>query len=93
MKNGNEYRVCNYTDIWGNAEDGYEVNNQCYEDTGLFLVNDIEDQLIIDMMIELGYLKDTAIAGVNVNVCNMGDRIEIEESDGRPLYGLEMVEE
>ena len=93
MKNGNEYRVVNYFDVWGNAEDGYEVNDCNYEGNGLFLVNGIEDQLIIDMLIEIGYLKEGLVVGRDINVFNLGDRYEIEELDGKPIYGLEMVDE
>ena len=30
------YTLINYFDVWGNAADGFEVNNQCIECDDLF---------------------------------------------------------
>lgn len=88
--NGNDFTLVNYFDVWGNADDGFEVNNQCIEEDELFIRNDATDDEIITMLVELGYLKDSAKAGENVIVTNMGDDIELEGIDGMPLFGLRM---
>jgi hypothetical protein len=84
---GANYQIVNYFDVWGNSEDGYEVNNQCYEDI-IFLADKVDDRTIIKMLMDLGLLKSTAVIGENILFTNTGDSFEIEEMDGFPLYGL-----
>lgn len=90
---GTTYEVINYTDVWGNTDDGYEVNNSCVEETDMFIRDDAEDGDIIQMMVEIGYLANTAILDENVLLVNNGDSYEITGMDGFPLFGLRMVDD
>lgn len=47
-----KWRLIDYFDVWGNAEDGYEVNNQSIEFEDLIITDDATDQDIFN------YLKD-----------------------------------
>jgi hypothetical protein len=86
MKNTNykEYVIINYTDVWGNQEDGYEINNQ--EEVGsIFISTEMSESDIIVLMVELGYL--TTENGVSIS--NTGDGWELEDAyNSYPLYGL-----
>ena len=83
-----EYIVTNYFDVWGNEQDGYDVNDSCIENTRLFITPDTTDSDIVQMMVELGYLKDTAVLGETVFITDTGDRMELEGTGGYPLFGL-----
>lgn len=48
------YRLVNYTDVLGNATDGYEINNQCIEFDDLYLSDSLTKKEI------LKYLHKTA---------------------------------
>lgn len=86
----NKYRLVNYFDVWGNEEDGYEVNDSCVEFDDLMITDDAEDKDIINYLIEIGFLIEAAREKVDVN--NSFDWIEIEQKDtGYPLCRLERV--
>ena len=38
------YSLINYFDVWGNAKDGWEVNNLCTEKTGITITDDATDK-------------------------------------------------
>ena len=77
------YELVNYFDVWGNEEEGYEVNDSCIEDN-LEIADDMSDSDIVDLLCELGYLTTTD----GVIASNTGDGWEIETENGMPLYGL-----
>ena len=88
MKNERRYRLINYFDVWGNAEVGYEVNDLCVEETGIFIADDSTDQEVLNLLVRIGFL--TTDDSEKVCVINNGDMIEIESvEDGCPLGRLE----
>jgi hypothetical protein len=67
-----KYKVIDYSDVWGNDEDGYVVNNQ--QDTGLtveFNPHIVSDYEIICKLKNIGYLLSNLEE----------DKIEINSSD------------
>lgn len=56
----NKYKIVDYIDVWGNAEDGWEVNlwfnDYDTEDTCLRIAEDSTDEEIIDFLVRIGYL-------------------------------------
>ena len=93
MKSGVECEIVNYFDVWGNAEEGYEVNNQCVEETGIYVSYDDGEDAIIQKLVDMGLLKDTAVLGETVNLVYTGDFWEIEEMDGYPLFSIRPIYE
>lgn len=88
MKNERRYRLINYFDVWGNAEVGYEVNDLCVEETGIFIADDSTDQEVLNLLVRIGFL--TTDDSEKVCVINNGDMIEIEGVEtGVPLGRLE----
>lgn len=86
------YRLVDYFDVWGNEEDGFEVNNLCVvEEVKIELDEDSTHQNIIDILKEQNYLKQT----VKLSDFDVWDDFEmIEFSDvnnGMPLFRLELV--
>ena len=44
------YKLVNYTDVWGNYKDGYEINNQCVEFDDLYLANSMTQKEILQYL-------------------------------------------
>lgn len=80
--------LVDYYDVWGNAEDGYEVNNISREDT--FELENLEDETIIEKLKEIHYLNENATPE-NITVDDCYPYMEILESNGYPLGRLEVV--
>lgn len=81
------WTLINYFDVWGNAEDGYEVNNQCVEAEDIVIADDATDADIINYLQLAGYLNtnETSLFEVEDN----GDFIEIcVRETGMMLYSL-----
>lgn len=88
----NKWRLIDYFDVWGNAEDGYVVNNQSIEFEDLIATDDATDQDIFN------YLKDViGYFGPEAKFEDMyfddgGDWIEVSaKENGFPLCRLERV--
>lgn len=91
----NKYKIVDYVDVWGNAEDGWEVNlwfnNYDTEDTCLRIAEDATDEEIIDFLIQIGYLKPEAKENVHLESYD-NEMIEIVQTkDDYPLGRLEMI--
>ena len=81
------YTLINYFDVWGNEDDGYEVNNQCIEVEDVVIADDATDQDIIDYLFQNEYLTDDDISLYEVE--DNGDFIEIYvKKTMMPLYSL-----
>ena len=89
MKNeGSKYKLINYFDVWGNAEVGYEVNDLCVEETGIFIADDSTDQEVLSLLVRIGFLVTDDLEKVCIKW--EGDMIEIEGVEtGVPLGRLE----
>ena len=80
-----------YYDVWGNAEDGYEVNDatQLYEGIEL---PDLEDETLFEALKERGYFQPF-VKREEIKVEDFYPSLEIvRESDDFPL-GVFTVEE
>ena len=83
--------LVDYYDVWGNADDGWEVNNVSREDE-ITISDDASDKEIFE------YLRDTvkyfnkSLKFEDVDVTGDGDIIEFEASaDGMPICRLERI--
>ena len=86
------WALINYTDVWGNAEDGWEVNNLCREYDDLWLDDTIEPQEVIEYLHETGFLTTADMS--LFEIIDDGDMIEVNAAeDGQPLFRLEMMRE
>ncbi len=79
------YNLIDYFDVWGNEEDGWEVQNQCLEKTQLMLPPNATDDYILNMLVEVGYLVGADVARLE----DSGEMIEIfAVKNGMPLGKL-----
>lgn len=89
MTNVNEYTLINYFDVWGNAKDGWEVNNQCVEIDDLIITNDVTDKDVLDYLVSVGFLTTSDMRKVKLE--NLGEDMEIYEVKGhKPIGCLRM---
>ena len=91
----NKYKIVDYIDVWGNAEDGWEVNlwfnDYDTEDTCLRIAEDVTDEEIIDYLIQIEYLKPEAKELVHLESYD-NEMIEIVQTkDDCPIGRLEMI--
>ena len=83
----NTFTLINYFDVWGNEEDGYEVNDACVEAEDLVITDEATDEDIVDYLFQNGYLTTNDFNLFEVD--DSGDFIEIYEKAGlKPLYSL-----
>ena len=91
----NKYKVVDYFDVWGNAEDGWEVNDVCIyydtDETCLRISEETTDEEIIDFLIQIGYLKPEAKGQVYLESCDNEVIQIIQTKDDYPLGRLEMI--
>lgn len=91
----NKYKIVDYIDVWGNAEDGWEVNlwfnDYDTEDTCLRIAEDSTDEEIIDFLVRIGYLTPEVKELVYLESYD-NEMIEIvaREND-YPIGRLEMI--
>lgn len=71
-----KYSLINYFDVWGNAKDGYEVNNLCIEKTGITITDDATDKEILDYLVQIGFLTTSDMRKVKIDT-SCGDMMEI----------------
>lgn len=51
------FKLIDYFDVWGNEEDGWEVNDLCTLFDDLHLTEDVTDKDIIDYLYSIEYLS------------------------------------
>lgn len=87
----NRYRLIDYFDVWGNATDGWQVNNSIRVEDDIILSEDITDEEIIDFLILINYLKSEAKGNVYLESYD-NEMIEIVQTkDDCPIGRLEML--
>lgn len=74
---GRRYNFINTFDVWGNAKDGWVINNQCVEFEDVFIAYDSSDKEILSYLKELGFLATDDMRRVCIDHCNPTDTIEI----------------
>lgn len=85
------YRLVNYFDVWGNPEDGWQVNNLCVETDGLEFPDDWDEKEILRYLKNTGWLTtdDTDVVRIDTTDDML---IEIYSAkDEMPLGRLEMM--
>ena len=85
------YELVDYFDVWGNPEDGFEVNNLAVIEDDIVISDDSTDEEILDYLINtIGWLSPDAKTKVEVN--DLGDGfIEFEVAEtGEPLGRLQL---
>lgn len=87
----NHYKLIDYFDIWGNATDGWEVNDLTTVEDDIVIVEDSTDEEIIDFLIQIEYLKPEARENVHLESYD-NEMIEIVQTkDDYPIGRLEMI--
>ncbi len=83
------YDVCSL-DVWGNPEDGYEVND-VHKCGTVDLDDDLYDgPALVAMLVDAGYLTEACRQGVDVD-WNDGLICIDDPEDGRPILQLRLA--
>lgn len=86
----NKYLLIDYFDVWGNQEDGWEVNDLKKFGT-VYIKDNATDEEIIDHLISIGYLVPEAKGNMTI-ICNDDKFIEIFETEtDMPFCRLELI--
>ena len=81
-----KYTVCSL-DVWGNSEEGYDVNDSFNVGT-IELDPEISDQAVIQALVDQGFLTPNALDLAEVE-CNDESFIHImDKADCRPVLNL-----
>ena len=87
----NHYKLIDYFDVWGNATDGWEVNDLTTVEDDIILAEDLTNEEIIDFLIQIEYLKPEAKGNVYLESQD-NEMIEIVQTkDDCPIGRLEMI--
>ena len=87
-----KYKLIDYFDVWGNADEGYEVNNLCTAIEEVEIPFDATKEDIIRILQEVDYLGESVIPDM-FEVVDDWEMIEIfRDSDMYPLGRLELIE-
>ncbi|QIW88614.1 hypothetical protein P59_245 [Bacillus phage P59] len=86
-----KYTLINYFDVWGNEEDGWEVNNLCKEGE-LELSDNADDQEVLAALIDFGFIReDVTLEQIDIAAYDL-DFIEFFQADNQyPIGRLEIV--
>ena len=86
--------LVDYFDVWGNPEDGFEVNNLVRYDEKPVEINDPEDEVdILISLVSYGYLKPEALKLLEVDFSMIDFCLEINIMEtGEPVCRLEYTE-
>lgn len=81
------YTLVNYFDVWGNEEDGWEVNDCCVEREHIPFHADVKDEEILDFLVENKFLITSDPNRVGIR--DDGSNLEVyEQGTEMPLFGL-----
>lgn len=86
-----KYTLVNYFDVWGNAKDGWEVNDSRIEKTGIEIDSKDSDKTILKKLVEIGFLNTSDMRKLRLD--DHGIDIEIYAIKGNyPLGRLDLEE-
>ena len=89
-----KYRLINFFDVWGNAVDGWEINNQCIEGEDFHIDENAAKKEICEYLKNARYLKTSDMRKLYVDNSSCASVIEIYERKGMmPLFAFEEVKE
>lgn len=83
-----KYSLVNYFDVWGNAKEGWTVNNQCVEFDELVITDDATDKDILTYLKEVGFLTTDDMRRVRLDTATYADAIEIYAVKGWKPLGM-----
>lgn len=87
----NKYRLVDYFDVWGNEEDGYEVNNLTTIADDIIITDDATEQDILDLLYSMEYLNTKDLSKIDIEWFDP-DMIELSDaSNGCPICRLERI--
>lgn len=88
FSNIDEYKLINYFDVWGNAADGWEINNLCDE---FNFISEDQEKNIIQVLKNKGFLNKTCRLN-QFDIYNDGYIIEFNtKKELKPLFRVELV--
>ena len=85
-----KWQLIDYFDVWGNANDGWDVNDCRVVEENIWLDNSVTNKEILKYLEKIGYLNTSDMRKLVVE--DIGDIIEINQRKGnKPLYSLRRV--
>ena len=86
-------RITNYFDVWGNAKDGWEVNNLCHDEYTVRKVDLYNKKALLRLLKRLNYLKKNVRTNqLDIDGFSYENRIEISQrSNYCQLFAIEEV--
>jgi len=89
MAQNNMWTLVDYFDVWGNEEDGWEVNNLSTEFDDLYIDPESTDEEIVAFLKDIGYFnRDVQVS--DLEIWDDGDIIEFfKADDGMPICRLQ----
>lgn len=88
-----KYKLIDYFDVWGNADEGYEVNNLCTAIEEVEIPFDATSEGIIKILKDVGYLQKGADPSELLIETYDGLTLEIfQKSDMYPIGRLDLIE-
>lgn len=88
MSNVKQYTLRNYFDVWGNAKEGWEVNNSCIEFNDLNITDDATEKDILKYLVQIGFLVTSDRRKVRIDMATYADAMEIYQVKGRKPLGV-----
>ena len=89
---GAKYRLIDYFDVWGNAKDGWEINNQCVEEGTFWIADDASAKDVCDCLKSGGYLVYVDMRRLFVDFTTYDGVIEVYQKQGmKPLFRFEEI--
>ena len=83
------FKLVNYTDVWGNEKDGYGVNNLCVERDDLKIHKDCTEKDLLNNLVDIGFLTTSDKRRVRIDMLEW-DMMEIYAVKGnQPIGRLE----
>lgn len=87
-----KYRLLDYWDVWGNAEDGWEVNDLCVAIEGIEIAENATDNDIIEYLIQNGFIWEGMKDDIVIE-WTQPEFIEIYiDNDEYPMYPVGRLE-
>lgn len=82
-----KWKLIDYFDVWGNAKDGWDVNDWKVIEKEIVISDYATDKEIVKYLNTIGYLSTSDMRRIAVE--DMGDFIEIyQRKTMKPLYSL-----
>lgn len=88
MSKVKQYTLRNYFDVWGNAKEGWEVNNSCVEFDDINITDDASEKDILKYLVQIGFLVTSDMRRVRIDMATYADAMEIYQVKGRKPLGV-----